>query len=493
MSQGYLIFLDIIQRDYVKWPLVAILAFLIVFFTIASLIRGNLALAGWEKKKFVKRNGKKYEVSDSGKFIVRDGDLVVEVSTMPGDGIKVDPDRVRKMDEAKLDYTYDDTNEANASYIIESKPTKKIDDTENTMEEEDASFVSYDEIVPEKKNEFKPIDMPKIFKDKQSDPEQMKILEEQQREFENSLSDEVEEVRREIMAKNAAQQDKDSAVGGLAHSDGPVEEVSAISSKEPIVLPVITRAGKKDDIQEEEKSVAAEESAVTADSGTDVQNKPSPEKEEEKTSQNNAKYATEQSADEQTLLLSARENENHITVADEEKIKQIAQERIVTASQQRASAEAENYKEKMAMEAETEVKIADSEKINVKKDVLKKLVTPNPPVGQFDEAVVFGKYEIYQNSDGSLRYHLFTNKGEAIYGHGGFKDIKTVLSHINSFKLSIQNGKFEIQGDKELGYRFVLTRGEALFRGIIHKSKDRVKQTIEAIKYYGLTEIIRMD
>ena len=201
---------------------------------------------------------------------MRDGDLVVEVSTMPGDGIKVDPDRVKKMDEAKLDYTYDDTDEANASYIIESKPTKKIDDTENTMEEEDESFVSYDEIVPEKKNEFKPIDMPKIFKDKQSDPEQMKILEEQQREFENSLSDEVEEVRREIMAKNAAQQDKDSAVGGLAHSDGPVEEVSAISSKEPIVLPVITRAGKKDDVQEEEKSVAAEESAETADSGTDV-------------------------------------------------------------------------------------------------------------------------------------------------------------------------------------------------------------------------------
>ena len=466
MSQGYLIFLDIIQRDYVKWPLVAILAFLIVFFTIASLIRGNLALAGWEKKKFIKRNGKKYEVSDSGKFIVRDGDLVVEVSTMPGDGIKVDPDRVRKMDEAKLDYTYDDTNEANASYIIESKPTKKIDDTENTMEEED--------------------DMPKIFKDKQSDPEQMKILEEQQREFENSLSDEVEAVRKEILASNAARQNQEAAVGGLAHSDGPVEEVSAISTKEPIVLPVITRAGKKEEAPSEDLSgqneVAVEKAEQQPKSDT-----------EKETSESSAEPVDAQSESEQPALLEMRENKNHLAVADEEKIKQIAQERIVVASQQRASAEAENYKEKMAMEAETEVKIADSEKVNVKKDVLKKLVTPNPPVGQFDEAVVFGKYEIYQNSDGSLRYHLFTNKGEAIYGHGGFKDIKTVLSHINSFKLSIQNGKFEIQGDKELGYRFVLTRGEALFRGIIHKSKDRVKQTIEAIKYYGLTEIIRMD
>ena len=486
MSQGYLIFLDIIQRDYVKWPLVAILAFLIVFFTIASLIRGNLALAGWEKKKFIKRNGKKYEVSDSGKFIVRDGDLVVEVSTMPGDGIKVDPDRVRKMDEAKLDYTYDDTNEANDSYIIESKPTKKIDDTENTMEEEDASFVSYDEIVPEKKNEFKPIDMPKIFKDKQSDPEQLKILEEQQREFENSLSDEVEAVRKEILAANAARQNQEAAVGGLAHSDGPVEEVSAISTKEPIVLPVITRAGKKEEAPSEELSEQNEVAVEKAEQ----QPKSDTEKE---TCESSAEPVDAQSDSEQPALLETRENKNHLVVADEEKIKQIAQERIVTASQQRASAEAENYKEKMAMEAETEVKIADSEKINVKKDVLKKLVTPNPPVGQFDEAVVFGKYEIYQNSDGSLRYHLFTNKGEAIYGHGGFKDIKTVLSHINSFKLSIQNGKFEIQGDKELGYRFVLTRGEALFRGIIHKSKDRVKQTIEAIKYYGLTEIIRMD
>ena len=486
MSQGYLIFLDIIQRDYVKWPLVAILAFLIVFFTIASLIRGNLALAGWEKKKFVKRNGKKYEVSDSGKFIVRDGDLVVEVSTMPGDGIKVDPDRVRKMDEAKLDYTYDDTNEANDSYIIESKPTKKIDDTENTMEEEDASFVSYDEIVPEKKNEFKPIDMPKIFKDKQSDPEQLKILEEQQREFENSLSDEVEAVRKEILAANAARQNQEAAVGGLAHSDGPVEEVSAISTKEPIVLPVITRAGKKEEAPSEELSEQNEVAVEKAEQ----QPKADTEKE---TGESSAEPVDAQSESEQPALLETRENKNHLVVADEEKIKQIAQERIVVASQQRASEEAENYKEKMSMEAETEVKIADSEKINVKKDVLKKLVTPNPPVGQFDEAVVFGKYEIYQNSDGSLRYHLFTNKGEAIYGHGGFKDIKTVLSHINSFKLSIQNGKFEIQGDKELGYRFVLTRGEALFRGIIHKSKDRVKQTIEAIKYYGLTEIIRMD
>ena len=486
MSQGYLIFLDIIQRDYVKWPLVAILAFLIVFFTIASLIRGNLALAGWEKKKFIKRNGKKYEVSDSGKFIVRDGDLVVEVSTMPGDGIKVDPDRVRKMDEAKLDYTYDDTNEANASYIIESKPTKKIDDTENTMEEEDASFVSYDEIVPEKKNEFKPIDMPKIFKDKQSDPEQMKILEEQQREFENSLSDEVEAVRKEILAANAARQNQEAAVGGLAHSDGPVEEVSAISTKEPIVLPVITRAGKKEEAPSEELS---EQNEVAVEK---AEQQPKSDTEKER-SESSAEPVDAQSESEQPALLETRENKNHLVVADEERIKQIAQERIVVASQQRASEEAENYKEKMSMEAETEVKIADSEKINVKKDVLKKLVTPNPSVGQFDEAVVFGKYEIYQNSDGSLRYHLFTNKGEAIYGHGGFKDIKTVLSHINSFKLSIQNGKFEIQGDKELGYRFVLTRGEALFRGIIHKSKDRVKQTIEAIKYYGLTEIIRMD
>lgn len=170
MSQGYLIFLDIIQRDYVKWPLVAIVAFLVIFFTVAGLIRENLALSGWEKKKFVKRNGKKYEVSNSGKFIVRDGDLVVEVSTMPGDGIKVDPDRVKKMDEAKLDYTYDDTNEANASYIIESKPTKKIDDTENTMEEEDESFVSYDEIVPEKRTSLNPSICPKFLRINKATP-----------------------------------------------------------------------------------------------------------------------------------------------------------------------------------------------------------------------------------------------------------------------------------------------------------------------------------
>ncbi|MGN1096805.1 MAG: hypothetical protein ACI4QU_03110, partial [Christensenellales bacterium] len=124
---------------------------------------------------------------------------------------------------------------------------------------------------------------------------------------------------------------------------------------------------------------------------------------------------------------------------------------------------------------------------------LKRVISHTPNVGEFDEAIVFGRYQIMTSDDGKFRYHLFTNKNEAIYGRGGFDDIKILLSHINSFKLAIKEGTFSIAGDVDHGYRFILKRGEAEFKGIIVSSKEKALKTIEEIKYYGLTEIIRKD
>ncbi|MGN1096825.1 MAG: hypothetical protein ACI4QU_03210, partial [Christensenellales bacterium] len=87
MNQYFLVFLDILQRDYVKYPLLAVLCVLVLVFAIGGLIRDNLAMAGWEKKRFKKVNGRKVEVSDRGKYIVRDGNAVFEIDTVPGESI----------------------------------------------------------------------------------------------------------------------------------------------------------------------------------------------------------------------------------------------------------------------------------------------------------------------------------------------------------------------------------------------------------------------
>ena len=95
--------------------------------------------------------------------------------------------------------------------------------------------------------------------------------------------------------------------------------------------------------------------------------------------------------------------------------------------------------------------------------------------------------------DGTFKYRLFTNKNEAIYGRGEFDDLRILLSHINSFKLAIKEGKFKVIGDSDHGYRFILRRGEAEFKGIVVPTKDKALKTVEEIKYFGLTEIIRKD
>ena len=640
MNQYFLIFLDILQRDYVKYPLLAVLGVLVLVFAIGGLVRDNLAMAGWEKKRFKRVNGRKVEVSDNGKYIVRDGNSVFEIDTVPSESITVATDRIKDMDEAKPDFEYDDTKEANASMVVDTPtmPKKKFDDTENAIVLENKPFVSGATITPEYRTSFTPIDLPKIFRNKNDGEKQIERVT-------------LGATRTVIETINATDVQKEK-----------VEQASFNQSAEP-VLPVINKpvtnetesvdTAEPDQVQEQAEQSAMQSGGIIADSNNgnmadvvddddyaaaaqtpinseqtvgeqtentitvtneaDAENlsepnttKPlyclecgglledgakfcgncgarveiervdnEPDKVEEVLSENNEQNVSNveennDSAIDEVFAKIENDNLNETPIGENgEQIEQSDKQAGIVdseAAQTTEKTEIDNSETENAQVETTDTSVSESENLGghskaiteeiadnaaenepatettekaeqkpardfvtlpfpetfegrkqvvveqetiIEKptetpqmpastkqktpDYLKKIISHTPDVGEFDEAVVFGRYQIMTADDGTFKYRLFTNKNEAIYGRGEFDDLRILLSHINSFKLAIKEGKFKVIGDSDHGYRFVLRRGEAEFKGIVVPTKDKALKTVEEIKYFGLTEIIRKD
>lgn len=616
MNQYFLIFLDILQRDYVKYPLLAVLCVLVLVFAIGGLIRDNLAMAGWEKKRFKRVNGRKVEVSDRGKYIVRDGDAVFEIDTVPGESITVSTERIKDMDEAKPEFEYDDTDEANASMVVDtpSLPKKKFDDTENAIVLESKPFVSGAKIMPEYRTSFTPIDLPKIFRNKTDGEKQIErvTLGATRTVIETLSAAEVEKEKADNVITNQGEpvlpiikkpaEDISENVD-VAFSETNVSEVSdnglepadsfevnssestsayesqvsssdgeaassevetGFESDDKDSAAFVTEPSKNDseveidapsyclecgeklephakfcgncgtkvagDVAclqkqveeivggntESDFSASSDEqpSAVEVDN-KDVENIPLTEiANAQSANESSDLSATENVADEPSAQLERTEEVDKESVLHSESVEgsvNLTSENQIDAEAEAVRLENEyNELKKAEREVEREIEFAkqlekelakqnavnDKPKVKTKNEndaYLKRVISHTPNVGEFDEAIVFGRYQIMTSDDGKFRYHLFTNKNEAIYGRGGFDDIKILLSHINSFKLAIKEGKFSVAGDVDHGYRFILKRGEAEFKGIIVSSKEKALKTIEEIKYYGLTEIIRKD
>ena len=600
MNQYFLIFLDILQRDYVKYPLLAVLGVLVLVFAIGGLIRDNLAMAGWEKKRFKRVNGRKVEVSDNGKYIVRDGSSVFEIDTVPTESITVSTERIKDMDEAKLDYEYDDTNEANASMVVDT-PTmakRKFDDTENAIVLESKPFVSGATITPEYRTSFTPIDLPKIFRNKNDGEKQIErvtlgatrtVIETisaadvqkekaEQASFNQSAEpvlpiinkpvtnvtesvDTAENQVQEQAEQSAMQSDgiiADSNNSNMADVGGDDEYATAAKtpinseqtvgeqtentitmtneadaenlSKPNTVKPLYClkcgglledgakfcgNCGAKIEIEQIDSEPVKAENALAADGDKDiskVEEIADDFAETEKDDLSVQETQNVESADEPQVetydfgkveSVSANENTNeHKDVTSKEVSDNFATSELdmETAKQNQsqvgvlsATKKTENVEENTIIEKPTAVLQPNVTAKKKTPDYLKKMISHTPDVGEFDEAVVFGRYQIMTADDGTFKYRLFTNKNEAIYGRGEFDDLRILLSHINSFKLAIKEGKFKVIGDSDHGYRFILRRGEAEFKGIIVPTKDKALKTVEEIKYFGLTEIIRKD
>lgn len=624
MNQYFLVFLDILQRDYVKYPLLAVLCVLVLVFAIGGLIRDNLAMAGWEKKRFKKVNGRKVEVSDRGKYIVRDGDTVFEIDTVPGESITVSTERIKDMDEAKPEFEYDDTDEANASMVVDtpSLPKKKFDDTENAIVLESKPFVSGVKIMPEYRTSFTPIDLPKIFRNKTDGEKQIErvTLGATRTVIETLSAAEVEKEKADNVIANQGEpvlpiikkpaedisESEDAALsetnvvenvgeianGGseqidsvktdssepestyeteVASSDGgealPEVETSFESVDKDSANSVTEFPKNADNVEVDAPSYCLEcgeklephakfcgncgtkvvgdvaclqkqvEEIVNVDSTNGENDFASPAEEQssavevvnndvenisltEIANAQSAKSSSDSPATEDVTEEPSVQLEKTEKVDDEIALQSesVVGDNVNLTSENQIDAEAEavrleneyNELKKAEREVEREIEFAkqlekelakqnavnDKPKTKAKNEndaYLKRVISHTPNVGEFDEAVVFGRYQIMTSDDGKFRYHLFTNKNEAIYGRGGFDDIKILLSHINSFKLAIKEGTFSIAGNVDHGYRFILKRGEAEFKGIIVSSKEKALKTIEEIKYYGLTEIIRKD
>ena len=601
MNQYFLIFLDILQRDYVKYPLLAVLGVLVLVFAIGGLIRDNLAMAGWEKKRFKRVNGRKVEVSDNGKYIVRDGNSAFEIDTVPTESITVATEHIKDMDEAKLDYEYDDTNEANASMVVDT-PTmakRKFDDTENAIVLESKPFVSGATITPEYRTSFTPIDLPKIFRNKNDGEKQIErvtlgatrtVIETisaadvqkekaEQASFNQSAEpvlpiinkpvtnetesvDTAESAQVQEQAEQSAMQSDGiiadsnnsnmSDVGGdddyAAAAQTPINSEQTVGEQTENTITMTNEAdaenlsepntvkplyclecgglledgakfcgncGAKIEIEQIDSEPVKAENALAADGDKDISKVEEIEDDFAKTEKDDLSVQETQnveSADEPQVetydfgkveSVSANENTNErkdVTskeVSDNFATSELDME---TAKQNQsqvgvlsATEKTENVEENTIIEKPTAVLQPNVTAKKKTPDYLKKMISHTPDVGEFDEAVVFGRYQIMTADDGTFKYRLFTNKNEAIYGRGEFDDLRILLSHINSFKLAIKEGKFKVIGDSDHGYRFILRRGEAEFKGIIVPTKDKALKTVEEIKYFGLTEIIRKD
>lgn len=600
MNQYFLIFLDILQRDYVKYPLLAVLGVLVLVFAIGGLVRDNLAMAGWEKKRFKRVNGRKVEVSDNGKYIVRDGNSVFEIDTVPSESITVATDRIKDMDEAKPDFEYDDTKEANASMVVDTPtmPKKKFDDTENAIVLENKPFVSGATITPEYRTSFTPIDLPKIFRNKNDGEKQIErvtlgatrtVIETisaadvqkekaEQASFNQSAEpvlpvinkpvtnetesvDTAEPAQVQEQAEQSAMQSggiiADSNNGNMADvvgdddyaaaaqtpisneqtentitvtNEADAENLSEPNTTKPLYClecgglledgaKFCGNCGAKIEIEQIDSEPVKSEKAIAADGDKDIL------KVEEITDENTNDFAkTEkddlsvqetqnvESVDEPQVAtydfgnvepVSVNENTNELKdVTSNEVLDNFATSEldVETAKQNQsqvgvlsATEKTENVEKNTIIEKPTAVLQSNATAKKKTPDYLKKIISHTPDVGEFDEAVVFGRYQIMTADDGTFKYRLFTNKNEAIYGRGEFDDLRILLSHINSFKLAIKEGKFKVIGDSDHGYRFVLRRGEAEFKGIVVPTKDKALKTVEEIKYFGLTEIIRKD
>ena len=600
MNQYFLIFLDILQRDYVKYPLLAVLGVLVLVFAIGGLIRDNLAMAGWEKKRFKRVNGRKVEVSDNGKYIVRDGSSAFEIDTVPTESITVATEHIKDMDEAKLDYEYDDTNEANASMVVDT-PTmakRKFDDTENAIVLESKPFVSGATITPEYRTSFTPIDLPKIFRNKNDGEKQIErvtlgatrtVIETisaadvqkekaEQASFNQSAEpvlpiinkpvtnetesvDTVESAQVQEQAEQSAMQSDGiiadsnnsnmSDVGGddyAAAAQTPINSEQTVGEQTENTITVTNEAdaenlsepntvkplyclecgglledgakfcgncGAKIEIEQIDSEPVKAENALAADGDKDISKVEEIADDFAKTEKDDLSVQETQnveSADEPQVetydfgrveSVSANENTNeHKDVTSKEVSDNFATSELdmETAKQNQsqvgvlsATEKTENVEENTIIEKPTAVLQPNVTAKKKTPDYLKKMISHTPDVGEFDEAVVFGRYQIMTADDGTFKYRLFTNKNEAIYGRGEFDDLRILLSHINSFKLAIKEGKFKVIGDSDHGYRFILRRGEAEFKGIIVPTKDKALKTVEEIKYFGLTEIIRKD
>lgn len=617
MNQYFLVFLDILQRDYVKYPLLVVLGILVLVFTIGGLIRDNLAMAGWEKKRFKRVNGKKYEVSDNGKFVLRDGDSYFEIDTVPSESITVATERIMDMDDAKPEFEYDDTDEANASMVVEtpSLPKKKFDDTENAIVLESKPFVSGAKIMPEYRTSFTPIDLPKIFRNKNNGEKQIERVtlgatrtvietlsaaevEKEKTEFipinsgepvlpiinkpvedtndsledmpnvenladnelmaenasnDNALIDETQNVGFEsaesVSDENANSKDEiaDVETNGVDNSnktlycsscgemleanakfcgncgkkveavfDAQSETVQVADDSESLEIDRTESENLNISVSVENAALIADESAlsVMTEDGADKTSdeiKTSSLDFEKQDEISNVPWQEISAVQENFVLQeNSADNLEDNTDAKNEETKSDVNNHVEAEAEAARLAEEFNELKKAQKEIEREIEFAKrlekelakaneaavkpSQKTDKVSDAyLKRIISHTPNVGEFDEAIVFGRYQIMTSDDGKLRYHLFTNKNEAIYGRGGFDDIRILLSHINSFKLAIKSGNFSISGDVDHGFRFILKRGEAEFKGIIVPTKEKAVKTIEEIKYYGLTEIIRKD
>ncbi|NLZ25141.1 MAG: hypothetical protein GX891_01590, partial [Clostridiales bacterium] len=126
----------------------------------------------------------------------------------------------------------------------------------------------------------------------------------------------------------------------------------------------------------------------------------------------------------------------------------------------------------------------------IEEQVIKKFITRPPRKGVFDNSVIFGRYQIYENG-GIYEYKLYTKDAEEVYGHGGFNSIAITVSHINSFKKSLAQGEADIIEEDD-GARFVLKRGKAIFKGYKTESREEAEANLKKVYSCGQTDIIRM-
>jgi len=544
MSKTFNLLYNIFSLDYVKIPLLIILAAAVLILMIASLVSENLALAGYIKKKYIKKGKNKYELTEDEKsMIIREGEHIFVVPVLPKESIvKIDKSKVKEMKDAKPDYVASEEEKAMAesSVIVsdntkgnkKNRPVLKLDPEYLRQVEErqrrELGIITRSDIENEQENlEFNPIigangeteehlsgefggavkfgELSKkaqesyisLSYDKKEEENYFveSVSEEPtQEETDNSLDtrpkdwelnenakiDILEELKRRAQLRKEEEEQENTEFEPSVYNPD-MDEAEVLDAKKPeTITPQI----------DEEKEAVAEKEWFETEQPT---NSTAMEADAVQAAEN-----TETAEDNLIIEESEQANDNPTSKADEPTIDET--EEADTKAVNELSGFSEEDSQGVGYDIDSLNLDASQVKINsvlngavdpaIEEQVIKKFITRPPRKGVFDNSVIFGRYQIYENG-GIYEYKLYTKDAEEVYGHGGFNSIAITVSHINSFKKSLAQGEADIIEEDD-GARFVLKRGKAIFKGYKTESREEAEANLKKVYSCGQTDIIRM-
>lgn len=111
------------------------------------------------------------------------------------------------------------------------------------------------------------------------------------------------------------------------------------------------------------------------------------------------------------------------------------------------------------------------------------------PVKGFDVAVIYGQY-IIEHEEDEYFFTLYSNKGELLYESFNYSTNQYCHDAVKRFKKHVLAGAFSVE-EHEGKFRFILIRKLNTYYGPEKQTRVEAEQSIETLKYYAQSDVVR--